>query len=103
MGSETCILAMAQSRYRAHVRRLQTTTHRTARKVAVALLGGTVVLVGVIMLVTPGPAVLVIPSGLAILALEFAFARRWLRYLRNRAASVSRTKPARDCTNSQNR
>jgi len=32
--------------------------------------------------VLPGPAFLVIPSGLAILAMEYAWARRWLRKAR---------------------
>ena len=34
------------------------------------------------MLVLPGPAIVVIPIGLAILAAEFSWARRWLRKLR---------------------
>lgn len=52
---------------------------RLAKKVVVAIVGTSVVILGVIMIVTPGPAILVIPAGLAILALEFAWARRWLR------------------------
>jgi len=51
---------------------------RKARKVAVFVMGGTVLLIGVALLVLPGPAFIVIPAGLAILALEFAWARRWL-------------------------
>ena len=31
------------------------------------------------MIVLPGPAVVVVPLGLAILATEFIWARRWLR------------------------
>jgi hypothetical protein len=46
------------------------------------MIGGTVVLIGVAMILLPGPALIVIPAGLAILGLEFAFARRWLRRLR---------------------
>ena len=57
-------------------------TLRAARRICVAVMGGTVLLVGVIMLVTPGPAMLVIPAGLAILALEFQFAALWLRKLK---------------------
>lgn len=34
---------------------------------------------GLALLVLPGPAFLVIPAGLAILATEFVWARRWLR------------------------
>ena len=47
-----------------------------------ALAGMLVVLLGVVMLVTPGPGLLVIPLGLAILAVEFAWARLWLRRVR---------------------
>ena len=49
------------------------------RRVFVALIGGTVVVLGVIMLVAPGPAFIVIPAGLGILAIEFAWARRLLK------------------------
>jgi hypothetical protein len=44
--------------------------------------GGTVLALGIALVVLPGPAFLVIPAGLAILAVEFAWARRWLRSLR---------------------
>ena len=37
------------------------------------------------MIVLPGPAFIVIPAGLAILSLEFAFARRWLHTIRERS------------------
>ena len=50
-----------------------------ARKIVVAVIGGTIVLVGVVLLVTPGPATIVIPIGLVILASEFAWARMVLR------------------------
>jgi tellurite resistance protein TerC len=64
------------------------TTYRTARRIVVAIIGGTVVLVGVAMIALPGPAVVVIPMGLAILGIEFAFARRWLRTLRERSKAL---------------
>ena len=44
------------------------------RKLIIALLGGTVLLIGVALIVLPGPAFIVIPIGLAILATEFAWA-----------------------------
>jgi TerC family integral membrane protein len=56
---------------------------RTARRVAIGIIGSTVLTIGVAMLVLPGPAVLVIPFGLAILASEFVWARRWLAKIRN--------------------
>jgi tellurite resistance protein TerC len=57
-------------------------TYKHTRRVVVAIVGGSVVVVGILMLVLPGPAILVIPAGLAILGIEFAFARRWLRKLK---------------------
>jgi uncharacterized protein (TIGR02611 family) len=47
-------------------------------RVAVALFGFLVVLVGLAMLVLPGPGLLVIAIGLGILALEFVWAERLL-------------------------
>jgi hypothetical protein len=49
---------------------------RPLRKVIVGLIGGTILLIGVALIVLPGPAFLVIPIGLAILATEFAWAKR---------------------------
>lgn len=45
----------------------------------IGLLGASVLLIGAAMLFLPGPAIVVIPVGLAILASEFAWARRLLR------------------------
>jgi tellurite resistance protein TerC len=59
--------------------------YRAARRVVVAVVGGTVVLIGLAMTVLPGPAFVVIPVGLAILGLEFAWARHWLHRLRETA------------------
>ena len=57
-------------------------TYKTARRVAIAVLGSTIIAIGIVMIVAPGPALIVIPIGLAILGIEFAFARRWLKSLR---------------------
>jgi tellurite resistance protein TerC len=46
------------------------------RKLIVAVIGGTILLIGAAMIVLPGPAFIVVPVGLAILATEFAWARR---------------------------
>ena len=46
------------------------------RKLIIAVIGGTVLLIGVALIVLPGPAFIVIPIGLAILATEFAWAQR---------------------------
>lgn len=52
------------------------------KRIIVAVVGGTVLALGIALVVLPGPAFLVIPAGLAILAMEFAWARRWLRSAR---------------------
>ena len=58
---------------------------RVARKVVVAVIGTTVLAFGVALIVLPGPAVVVIPLGLAILGTEFLWARRLLQRLRDSA------------------
>jgi uncharacterized protein (TIGR02611 family) len=65
-------------------------------KSVVAVVGGLVVLVGVVMLVTPGPAFVMIPLGLAILATEFRFARRWLEKARDAAQRARQKAEAMD-------
>src|SRR5438034_6789376 len=70
---------------------------KIVRRVIVSVVGATVLLIGVALLILPGPAFIVIPVGLAILATEYAWARRWLRKARRMAGDVvggrSRTPP----------
>lgn len=66
------------------VRKTLHLTYRTVRKIVIAVVGASVVAVGVAMLVLPGPAFVVIPAGLAILSLEFAWARHWLHVAKER-------------------
>ncbi len=54
------------------------------RRTVVTVVGLTVLIIGVVMLVTPGPGIVVIPVGLAILGLEFAWARHWLKRIREK-------------------
>jgi uncharacterized protein (TIGR02611 family) len=61
---------------------------KVVRRVIVSVVGATVVLIGIALLVLPGPAFVVIPVGLAILATEYAWARRWLRKVRRIASDV---------------
>lgn len=62
----------------------------TLRKVLVGIVGASVVLVGIAMIVLPGPALVVIPLGLGILGTEFIWARRLLRRVRDQAGSAAR-------------
>jgi uncharacterized protein (TIGR02611 family) len=57
-------------------------------RVAFAVAGFVVLLAGVIMLVTPGPGIPVILLGLGMLALEFAWAERWLERVLARAEAA---------------
>lgn len=65
--------------YRQWVTRLGLANRPRVRKLIVGVIGGTIILFGLALLVLPGPAFLVIPLGLAILATEFAWARRLVR------------------------
>ncbi len=65
-------------------------TYRMAKRIVVLLVGSTVVLIGLGMIMLPGPGSLMILTGLAILATEFAFARRWLRTFKDTAVKTSR-------------
>ncbi|MBZ0159036.1 PGPGW domain-containing protein [Candidatus Methylomirabilis sp.] len=53
-------------------------TLKQAKRAIVIVIGFTVLVLGIVLIVLPGPATLVIPLGLAILATEFVWARRLL-------------------------
>jgi tellurite resistance protein TerC len=62
------------------ITRLGLDSHPRLRRFLVGVVGGTVILFGIIMIALPGPAIIVVPLGFAILATEFAWARRvWRR------------------------
>lgn len=68
---------------------------KAARKVAVGALGFPVVLVGIALLVLPGPGLLVILVGLIIISWEFDWAKRYVDMLRDRLNKVSQAARAR--------
>jgi uncharacterized protein (TIGR02611 family) len=55
-----------------------------AKKTLVGIVGGIVLLTGIAMIVLPGPAFLVIPAGLAILATEFVWAQQLKERVKDR-------------------
>jgi uncharacterized protein (TIGR02611 family) len=61
-----------------------------ARRIAVAAAGSTLVAAGLVLLVLPGPGLLLITAGVALLATEFAWAQRWLASIRRRAQRATR-------------
>jgi uncharacterized protein (TIGR02611 family) len=66
---------------------------RLAKRIVVAIIGGTVTLIGIALIVLPGPAFIVIPIGLSILATEFLWARRWLKKIREMADKLRSKRP----------
>jgi hypothetical protein len=62
------------------------------KRLIILVIGFTFILVGLAMTVLPGPATLVIPLGLAILATEFVWARRILQKLKDEVAGVVKLK-----------
>jgi len=57
---------------------------KQAKKLIIAVIGFTVLLIGIAMIVLPGPAVVIIPIGLGILATEFVWARNLLKKIRTK-------------------
>jgi len=72
----------------AAVQRWRAETPKWLRLAVVGVVGSTVLLVGLALTVLPGPAFLVIPLGLAILATEFVWARRCLQKLQDVAGRL---------------
>ena len=75
-------------------------SYRMAKRIAIGIVGGSIVIAGVILAVMPilpgWPAIFV---GLGILGLEFAWARVWLKKAKEKAQDVGRSiagKPAID-------
>jgi uncharacterized protein (TIGR02611 family) len=62
---------------------------KQAKRLIIVIVGISTLLVGVAMLVLPGPAIVVIPVGLAILATEFVWARNILKKVK---AMLQKTK-----------
>ena len=75
--------------------------YRWARRIAISVVGFTVLAIGVAMVVLPGPAFVVIPVGLGILGLEFAWARRWLETIKARGEALARSVTARGSSKPQ--
>ena len=62
---------------------------KQAKRAIIITVGFTVLLFGVALIVLPGPAFIVIPAGLAILATEFLWARRLLKRVKKNTSDVA--------------
>jgi uncharacterized protein (TIGR02611 family) len=65
-------------------------SYKVAKRIVIGIVGGTVLLLGIVMMVTPGPGIPAILVGLGILGVEFAWARHWLKKVKAKAGDVTR-------------
>jgi len=65
--------------------------YKQIRKLAIFLIGVSIVLIGCILFFTPGPAIIVIPIGLAVLATEFIWAKKLLNKFKEKTSSISKS------------
>lgn len=70
--------------------RIYEITFTSLKRIIILFIGTSVIIVGIIMIFTPGPAIVVIPAGLAILATEFVWARRLLRKMEQKVVHYSK-------------
>ena len=61
---------------------------RHTKRVIISVVGFTVLFIGIAMIVLPGPAFIVIPLGLAILAGEFVWAKNLLERVKSKVKST---------------
>jgi uncharacterized protein (TIGR02611 family) len=70
---------------------------RNGKRIAVSVAGLVLLLLGLAMMVLPGPGILFILAGLAVLATEYVWAQRMLNYAKRKAGqakdAVLRKKP----------
>jgi len=78
------------------VKQLMFRTMGQAKRLVVAVIGFTILAAGIAMIVLPGPAVVVIPIGLAILATEFIWAKKLLVTVKER---IDRFRKGNGCQN----
>ena len=63
-------------------------TVEQVRRVFLIIAGFTLLLVGIVMLVTPGPGMVVILLGLGLLAAEFVWARRLIERIKEQGGRL---------------
>lgn len=63
-------------------------TIKQAKRLIKVVIGFTVLLLGLIMLVTPGPGIVTIVLGLAILGTEFVWAKKLMKRFEKEAVNV---------------
>jgi len=66
-------------------------TQKQAKRLIIIIVGFTVLLLGVAMILLPGPAFIMIPLGLGILATEFVWARTLLNKFKEKLGRITKT------------
>lgn len=61
---------------------------RNGKRIAITIVGIVLVLGGLVLLVLPGPGVVLLIAGLAVLATEYVWAQRMLNYARQKATQA---------------
>lgn len=85
-----------RKRGRLHARMHSHPVLSVVTKVGVTVVGTVVLIIGIIMIVTPGPALVMIPLGLAILSTEWHWAEKWLKKARDEAVRAKEKAEAMD-------
>jgi len=67
-------------------------TLKKVRRLIIGVVGFTILLIGIALLVLPGPAFIVIPIGLAILATEFVWAKKLLKKVKDQIKRATKNK-----------
>lgn len=65
-----------------------TWTIRKVKRLIIAVIGFTVLAIGIALIVLPGPAIVVLPIGLGILASEFVWAKTLLKHAKGHLARL---------------
>ena len=64
------------------------------KKIAITLVGGFLLLIGLLFIILPGPAIIVLPLALILLSKEYPIAKVWLkkfqRYSRKSAEKLDK-------------
>jgi uncharacterized protein (TIGR02611 family) len=64
---------------------------RNGKRIAITIAGAALVLGGMVLLVLPGPGVVLLIAGLAVLATEYVWAQRMLNYAKGKATQAKNT------------
>ncbi len=66
-------------------------TLKQLKRIVIAILGFTIIVIGIFLIVTPGPAVLVIPAGLGVLGTEFIWAQKLNKKIKTKLFKRAKT------------